>query len=192
MVDGHDLTLDAYHSIKINAPLTASGIGGLSLITNDGGSGGVLQINAGVTIAGGGAVSINTNGGDYSFLPGQGLSFTGGSGAGASLTINNTPYTLLYSLSDLSGINTDSGLQGHYALAGNLDDNNAAFTPLGTDGAGTARNSGQGFSGSFTGLGHTISNLSVDTGSSQYAGLFGYVSGTIRDVGLIGGSTKGG
>ena len=188
----NNLKLDAYHSIKVNAPLTASGIGGLSLITNDGGSGGVLQINAGVTIAGGGAVSINTNGGDYSFLPGQGLSFTGGSGAGASLTINGTPYTLLYSLSDLSGTNTDSGLQGHYALAGNLDDNNAAFTPLGTDGAGTARNSGQGFSGSFTGLGHTISNLSVDTGSSQYAGLFGYVSGTIRDVGLIGGSTKGG
>ena len=188
----NNLTLDAYHSISVNAALSASGNGGLTLTINDGGARGSLLINADATIAGGGAVAINTNGGDYSFLPGQGLGFTGGSGAGASLTINGTPYTLLYSLSDLSGTNTDSGLQGHYALAGNLDDNNAAFTPLGTDGAGTARNSGQGFSGSFTGLGHTISNLSVNTGSSQYAGLFGYVSGTIRDVGLIGGSTKGG
>ncbi len=32
----------------------------------------------------------------------------------------------------------------------------------------------------------------MDTGTSSYAGLFGYVSGTLRDIGVVGGSVKGG
>ncbi len=36
------LALDAYKSIAINRPVTVSGSGGVSLVTNDGGSGGVF------------------------------------------------------------------------------------------------------------------------------------------------------
>ncbi|MDE2163400.1 MAG: filamentous hemagglutinin N-terminal domain-containing protein, partial [Alphaproteobacteria bacterium] len=170
------LTLDAYRSVDINALVTVTGAGGVKIITNDGGGGG--DYSFGLTSAG---------------FTGS-LNFTGGSGSGANLTINSTPYTILYSLSDLSGINTSANLSGNYALAGNLDDAGAAWTPLGTDGAGTLLNSGHGFTGTFTGLGHTISNISVNTGSAQAAGLFGYSAngGTLRDIGVVGGSVTGG
>ena len=168
------LTLDAYHSIFINKAITVSGAGGVVLNIDDGGTGG-----------------------DYSFdLTSSGFAGSINYGAtdnGGSLSINGTTYTLLYSLTALSGINTDSGLQGHYALAGNLDGaSTTGWVPLGTDGAGAPKNSNFGFSGSFTGLGHTVSNLKVDTGTSSYAGLFGYVLGTLRDIGVVGGSVKGG
>ncbi|MDE1939020.1 MAG: filamentous hemagglutinin N-terminal domain-containing protein [Alphaproteobacteria bacterium] len=120
------LTLDAYRSVDINALVTVTGAGGVKIITNDGGGGG--DYSFGLTSAG---------------FTGS-LNFTGGSGSGANLTINSTPYTILYSLSDLSGINTSANLSGNYALAGNLDDAGAAWTPLGTDGAGTLLNSGHG------------------------------------------------
>src|SRR5690606_23512491 len=68
---------------------------------------------------------------------------------------------------------------------------NRGFVPLGTDGAGGLLG-GNGFAGTFTGGGHTISNLIVDTGNADYAGLFGWSSGAIGDIGLIGGWVKGG
>ena len=59
-----------------------------------------------------------------------------------------------------------------------------AWTPIGT--------SEHPFRGHFEGWGHAISNLSVG-GSSDYAGLFGYVDGgSIRDVGVVTGSISGG
>ncbi len=162
------LTLDAYRSIAIDAPVTVSGAGGVVLKTND-----------------------NTDGittGDYTF--GAALSFTGGAASGATLEINSTPYTLLYDMAGVQNIN--SGLTGNYALATSLDATGlAGWTPLGTDGAGNALTS-NGFDGVFDGLNHTISNLTVDIGSNSYAGLFGFVSGTLRDIGVIGGSVRGG
>lgn len=67
---------------------------------------------------------------------------------------------------------------------------NSGFVPLGTNGAGGLVDGG--FAGTFTGRGNTISNLTVDTGNAGYAGLFGRSSGAISDIGLIGGSVKGG
>jgi filamentous hemagglutinin family protein len=167
---GATLTLDAYHSIVINAPITVAGAGGLALLTNQGGgSGGTLSFAGGVQYT----------------------------GSGGSLTINSQPYTLLYSMADLQGINTDAGLSGRYALAKSLDASaipaNGAgeWIPLGTSGAGIL-NGSTGFSGDFTGLGNTISNLTVDTGSNGWTGLFGWMSGAISDIGLIGGSVNGG
>ena len=40
------LTLDSYHSIEIDQPMTATGRGGLTLTTNDGGTGGTLFFGA--------------------------------------------------------------------------------------------------------------------------------------------------
>jgi filamentous hemagglutinin family protein len=90
---GATLTLDAYHSIAINAPMTIGGAGGLALVTNHGGTGGTL------TFAGG-------------------VQYTG---SGGSLTINGTPYTLLYDLAGLQNINSAVLLSGNYALAKSLD-----------------------------------------------------------------------
>ena len=182
------LTLDAYHSIGIDAPITISGAGGVVLKTNDN-SDGIAD-------------------GDYTFSKGGALFFTGGSGSGATLEINSTPYTLLYDMAGVQNINaSDAALHGNYALAISLDaltdgTTPASWIPIGTDGYGDIGDFPNGFSGVFEGLGHTISNLTVsnlrlnniDHNYYYYndAGLFGASSGTIRDIGVVGGSVTGG
>ncbi len=64
-------------------------------------------------------------------------------------------------------------LRGYYKLANDIDLNNVAFTPIGTAPAP--------FKGNFDGDGYIIRNLKVDV--SDYAGLFGYISGaTIQNL----------
>ncbi|MDE2604283.1 MAG: filamentous hemagglutinin, partial [Bradyrhizobium sp.] len=160
------LTLDAFHSIAINAPMTIAGAGGLALKTNDGGTGGTLSFAGGVQ-------------------------YTGTPNTGQSLSINSQTYSLVYDMTGLQNINT--ALTGNYALAKPLDATGVVgWTPLGTNGLGTILNSGNGFTGAFTGLGNTISNLTVNIGANNYAGLFGYSGGAISQVGLVGGSVTGG
>ena len=167
------LTLDAYHSLHVNAPITVSGGGGVAIKTDDGGSGG--NYDFGLTAAG---------------FSGS-LSYTGGASSGASLSINGAAYTLLYSMSDVQNINNSLGQ--NYALAGSLDATSvASWIPIGTNGAGTITNGSNGFTGIFTGLGHTISNLTIDLPSANYVGLFGFVGAqVVRDIGLVGGSVNG-
>ena len=105
------LTLSAYHSIAINAGITASGTSaGLALNTNNGGSGGLLT-----------------------FGPSGSASFTGTPTGGQSLSINGTAYTLIYSMGQLDAIDSinavdgtslapyGAGLSGPYALATDLN-----------------------------------------------------------------------
>jgi filamentous hemagglutinin family protein len=165
------LTLDAYHSIFINAPITIISpavAGGLVLKTNDGGTGG-----------------------DYSFASGVDVNF-GTTNNNGSLTINGSPYTLLYCMTPAVCANNvqsiNSGLTGNYALAAPLDASGVSgWVSIGTDGAGNVGNGGLGFTGTFAGLGNTISNLTINT-SASLVGLFGYSDGTIRDIGVVGGS----
>ncbi|PJR05730.1 hypothetical protein, partial [Sinorhizobium meliloti] len=114
-------------------------------------------------------------------------------------------YTLLYTLSDTGSQGPDGSLAG---IAG-IDSNSAAggsagFYALATNllGTGTAANpqfnralvgtQGVAFSGIFEGLGHTITNLTMAaTGSSDLA-LFEQNTGTIRNIGLVGGSISNG
>jgi filamentous hemagglutinin family protein len=165
------LTLDAYHSIFINAPITIISpavAGSLVLKTNDGGTGG-----------------------DYSFASGVDVNF-GTTNNNGSLTINGSPYTLLYCMTPAVCANNvqsiNSGLTGNYALAAPLDASGVSgWVSIGTDGAGNIGNGGLGFTGTFAGLGNTISNLMINT-SASLVGLFGYSDGTIRDLGVVGGS----
>ncbi|MDB5480972.1 MAG: hypothetical protein JWO83_2025, partial [Caulobacteraceae bacterium] len=169
---GSTLTLDAYHSLNITAPITVSGPGGVVMLTNDGGVGGTYNFGLGPAGFSGS------------------LSFTGTSNTGQSLTINGQTMTLLYSMNDLQGVN--ASLAGDYALANSVDATSVSgWAPIGTDGAGNVQN--QGFTGAFDGLGHTISNLTVNLPSTNFVGLFGYVSSgaTIRNVGLVGGGVTG-
>ncbi|QYG07296.1 YDG domain-containing protein [Janthinobacterium sp. PAMC25594] len=64
--------------------------------------------------------------------------------------------------------------------------NGATFVPVGT-GASSP------FSGSLDGAGHTISGLVVNRPSTDFSGLFGYISNgaSVRNVGLEGGSITG-
>ncbi|HVX57415.1 MAG TPA: GLUG motif-containing protein, partial [Candidatus Saccharimonadales bacterium] len=90
------------------------------------------------------------------------------------------PYSLLFNLDQVQDINNDLG--GHYALANSLDATGVTWTPIGT--------SATHFSGIFDGLNNTISNLTITT-TNSYVGLFGYSAGTIRNVGVVGGSING-
>jgi len=176
------LTLDSYQSIWVNAPITISGSSGAAaLTTNDGGTGGDYSFD------------LHSNG-----FAGS-LSFTAGSGG--SLSINGTPYILLYSMADMQAINAnDTALTGHYALANSLDATaTSGWVPIGTNGTGGVTGGFSigppphqlGFSGTFEGLGHTISNLTVNQATGGNVGPFGDSSGTIRDIGMVGGSVTG-
>ncbi len=161
------LTLDAYRSINFNANVTVSGAGKVALKTNDGGANG-----------------------DYVFNGGKSLSFTGAEGSGQKLTINSTDYTLLYSMKEIdlidgsdqqAGTGTAASAGGNYALATSL---NAAGVTYSKGLVGTS--STVFFTGNFTGLGNTISNLTIAHATNSSLGLFGATSGaTIRDLGLI-------
>jgi filamentous hemagglutinin family protein len=164
------LSLSAYRNIDVDANITASGGGSLAMATGTGGAGG-----------------------DYYIQTGASVSFTGGASAGSTLTINNQPYTLIYDTNGLQSANVSaSTLGGYYALAQPINAANLTnWTPIGTDGAGVVGNSGAGFSGVFAGLGNAISNLTVNLSNANYVGLFGYVSGTIRDVTLADANVTG-
>ncbi|PVM93844.1 MBG domain-containing protein [Caulobacter endophyticus] len=178
------LTLNAANSIKVNAVLTASGSAGLAL--NYGDTKGVL---AATPLAGAGLDFGLTSSGF-----GGRIDFTGGNN---SFAVNGQAYTIITALGaagsttglDLQGIN--GALGGFYALGANIDasatsgwNSGRGFDPLG---ATSATGGGQGFTGRFLGLGHTVSNLTVNRTSSAYGGLFGYAaaSASIGNVGLV-------
>ena len=179
------LTLDAFHSIVVSGSITDSGTAQVVLKTDDGGTGG-----------------------DYSFVDGGSLSFTNTPGGGQGLTINGQAYTLIYSQADLLNINNDLG--GFYALAAPL--NFAPLNSAGTAGTATIFSAApiaslvsEPFTGTFTGLGNTISNLNivaatpiVQVEAAGYAttgqvGLFGAVgpTGVVRDVNLVDATVSG-
>jgi hypothetical protein len=183
-------------NITIATALTLPDTNGLTLDAPIG----IINFNANVTVAAGGTLTFGApcGCGDYAFADGVSIDFTGGPSAGAHLIIDGQPYTLLYSMSDVQGINdSPTTLQGYYALATSLDASSdpTSWTPLGMNAGGyNVRNSGDGFSGIFAGLGHSISNLTVDYSGATDAlvGLFGYSSGEIRDVGVTGAAVMGG
>src|SRR5579862_9481667 len=88
------LTLDAYESVSISASVSVTGQGGLSLLTNDGGAGGILLF--GQT---GSATFANLS---------------------SALTINGTAYTLVNSVSTLAAA-VAANPAGNFALANSYD-----------------------------------------------------------------------
>ena len=157
------LTLDAWHSLNIDAPIAIAGAGGLNLQYNDAATDGAMN---------------------FSFI-------NGGSGhveyddviAGAtqgSLTVNGRSYRLVNSISQMAGIfgGTPSA---NVALANSYD--------ASADGAySSAPIFDLGTGGSFEGLGNVISNLTVNNPSSG-TGLFITNQSTIRDIGIEGSFT---
>ncbi|KAF1720057.1 GLUG motif-containing protein [Pseudoxanthomonas wuyuanensis] len=152
------LTLNAHADININAAITATG--------NSAG----LVLNHGNYAQAGSAAA----GSDYHVNAPITLS-----GANATLAINGDHYTLIRSMAELSAIDS-LGPAGRYALAQDLDAAGVIYSQalVGTDlGANL-------FTGTFAGLGHRISNLSIDSGASN-VGLFGAtLDAQLRDFGV--------
>jgi hypothetical protein len=148
---GVTLTLDSYESLTLKKALSVTGTGGLTMLTNDGGTKGVLSI------------------GGYGHVTFASLA--------SPLTINGKAYTLVNSIPSLAHqINANSN--GLYALAndyGAKADGVYANSPV------TAS-----FSGTFDGLGNSVTGLEIMALKERSVGLFSTVNGgAIRHIKLI-------
>ncbi|MBE7374936.1 two-partner secretion domain-containing protein, partial [Pseudomonas lopnurensis] len=139
-----------------------------------------INLNAVINVNGSGTLAMNHGAGSINASFGESGGFKGkvnfaGSGAGL-LTINGAGYTVIKNMSALQGM-----VEGNYALGGDLDASNVAnFAPIGF------------FTGTFDGLGHTISGLTINRPDQGNVGLFGsIIDATLRNVGLEGGSMTG-
>jgi filamentous hemagglutinin family protein len=201
----NSLTLSAYHSIAVGAGITSTGGGGVAFYADNTGTGsGTVAFTGGAQVSTSGAVSIYYN---PSNNPATGTpsvnttSFAGGGDSFASAITGGatlTQYMLVNNVYDLQNIKNSLG--SNYALGTNIDASatsgwnaGAGFVPLGTDGAGTVLNGGNGFTGQFNGQGNVISNLSITGPGANYVGLFGYAGtgSALSNVGLNGGSVAG-
>ena len=183
------LTLNAQNNININAAMTATSTAslalnyGLSAVATSNTS----QINTGTT----GSVNLPASTTNLTTTQGSnGVQKTYtvitalGNAADASTALATTP--------SLQGMAATANLSTNFALGSNIDasstsiwNSGAGFTPIGKNGAR--------FAGSFNGLGHTISNLSINLPSTSRVGLFGENAryANISNVGLVGGSVSG-
>ncbi|TBU95981.1 hypothetical protein DNJ95_07955, partial [Stutzerimonas kirkiae] len=169
--------------IHVNAAVTWSADTTLTLNAH-----GDININAAITATGDSAGLVLNHGGyaqDSTVASGSDYNIGAPvtlSGSNASLSINGEAYTLIHSMTQLDAIDS-TGLGGRYALAQDLD---ASGTTYGQAVVGST------FTGIFAGLGHSISDLTIES-AHGYLGLFGS-TGTdalIRDIGLLGGSVTG-
>nr|WP_170131910.1 YDG domain-containing protein [Zavarzinia compransoris] len=168
-------------------------------------SGGSLTITGAIKVKGTGSLALGHATGVNNLRLAAPISFTAADGsaisasAGASLAINGSAYTLVFSMAELDaidGVNAvdgtaltahGAGLAGSYALAGDLVAVGTTYTRalIGTD---TNR-----FTGTLEGLGHSITGLTINVGSSYYGGLIGGATAgaVVRDLALNGGSVRG-
>ena len=176
------LTLNAYRDINVNATITSSNAAGK--IAFDYGQGAVAASNtATYTIGAGAAVNLAA-----------GTNFSTKLGSDGSVTT----YTVITSLG-AAGSTTGTDLQGmttsgNYVLGANIDasatstwNSGAGFKPIGQ----VSSTSATDFNGIFDGLGHSISNLTINQPSYAFVGLFAGSTGKIQNL-ILGGTIKGG
>ncbi len=181
------LTLSAFRNININANMDGGIVGALFLKYGQGSAAGGANDNYFI----GKNVTVN--------LP-AGLNFN--TQKGTAGTVKN--FTVITSLgtpgsatgTDLQGMN--GNLAGFYALGTDIDatvtsswNAGAGFTPIGDN--------VNNFIGTFEGLGHTITALSINLPAANNVGLFGVIGfkfgpfrqGIINNIGLVGGNVIG-
>ncbi len=189
------LTLNAFRDINVNTAMNGSGTGSLALVYGQGavaaGNTATVNVHAPVNLAAGNNFSTRLG------SDGTVINYTVITSLGSAGSVTGT---------DLQGMNGD--VAANYVLGSDID---ATATSSWNAGAGfapimqivaTTVDYGWGpfeviqhlpFTGRFDGLGHTISNLSIDRPSSENVGLFGLTQtgAVIRNVGLLGSSVTG-
>ena len=176
----NQLTLNAQNNININANLNGSGTASLALEYGQqavaAGNLSAYNVKAAVNLPAGPNFSAKLG------SDGVVKNFTVITGLGAAGSVTMT---------DLQGIN--GGLAGNYALGSNIDATATSAWNVGTGFAPVGDATTQ-FTGTFDGLGHTITNLFINRSVATSIGLFGYAgtASVIRNLGLFGGSVTGG
>ncbi|OLS63709.1 YDG domain-containing protein [Pseudomonas putida] len=163
---GTPLTLSAHNNININAAITARHANGKVALKY-------------------GQASISGGTADYNLKAPinlqSGLNFSTQKG----LAGNTFTYNVVNDAQALQAINDNR--HGNYAVGSYIDLGSISnWVPVGTW--------NEAFVGRLVGLGHTLSNLTIDRSGTDNVGLVGYAdSGSvIRDIGLVGGSVTGG
>ena len=174
------LTLSAGRNIAINQSISATGSSGrLALefgqLLPATGNLAFFSVTAPVNLRAGGNFStkLGSNGSTNGFTVITAL------GAAGSTTAT-----------DLQGIG--GVLSGSYVLGANID---ASATSSWNGGAGFLPIGGPdftSFTGTFDGLGHSINGLTINRPTTRFVGLFGRLSGTVRNIGLDGARISGG
>ncbi|MEL5849838.1 MAG: filamentous hemagglutinin N-terminal domain-containing protein, partial [Candidatus Igneacidithiobacillus chanchocoensis] len=173
----HTLTLSAYNNIFINAPLTLTGTTGSNGLTLKYGQGSANGVVNGATAYYEASAPVNLQ---------VGQTFQTQLGSNSA---NLKSYTIINALGSSNG-STANSLQGmsqnlsqNYALGTTISakgtsswNNGAGFTPVG--------NSTTPYSGSFAGLGHSITDLYIKSPNTTDVGLFGALGqgGAVQDL----------
>ncbi|WP_446033244.1 YDG domain-containing protein [Pseudomonas ulcerans] len=163
---GTTLTLSAHNNININAAITAQH-------TN-----GKVALKYGQASSNGGTADYNVRA-PINLQSGQNFSTQKGS-AGNTIT-----YNVVNDAQALQAMKDNR--HGNYAVGSYIDLGSISnWVPVGNEGAR--------FTGRLAGLGHSLSNLTIDLGGTDNVGLLGYAdsSSVIRDIGVVGGSVTGG
>ncbi len=188
------LTLSALNNIFINANLNGSGTAGLGLNYGHG------------AVAAGNTSSYNlTNGAQVNLPAGQHFSTKQGSnGTSKSYTVITTIGTAADattgSSQTLQGMARSGNLSGYFVLGSNIDA--TATATWNSDGLSTPTYAGftpigsyyqNHFTGTFDGLGHTISGLMIYRPLTYCVGLFGFITSStvISNVGIVDVSVTG-
>lgn len=172
------LTLDASNSVIISGSIAASGdTAGIVITPMSSNSGGTVTTDGVFSLSGssitlsGSTPSLSISGTSYTVITGLGVSTDATSPATGARTLQSMAAT--------------TNLAGNYALGVNIDasststwNTNAGFTPIG--------NGSNNFTGTFNGLGHEITGLTVNLPNNSSVGLFGLASSAakIQNVGL--------
>lgn len=191
----NQLTLNAYRNVNINTAMNGSGTASLALEYGQGavaaGNTATVNVRAPVNLAAGNNFSTRLG------SDGTVVNYTVITSLGSEGSVTGT---------DLQGMN--GNVDANYVLGSDIDatatnswNAGAGFAPIMRT-VSTTVDYGEGpfvltelipFSGTFDGLGHTISNLTIDRPASESVGLFGLTEtgSVIRNVGLIGSSVTG-
>ncbi|HEX8988970.1 MAG TPA: filamentous hemagglutinin N-terminal domain-containing protein [Rhodocyclaceae bacterium] len=179
----HILTLSAWRNIVFNASLNGTGTAGLALLYGQ------------KAVASGNTATYRLNNGAKINLASTGSFSTklGSNGAVDSYTIITTLGAEGSATgTDLQGM--QANLAGKYVLGADIDAGPTAT--WNSDGSGGYYGFAQigpsaNFTGTFDGLGHTITGLTINRPAESYVGLFGTSAGTVRNVGLTGVNVTG-
>lgn len=159
------LTLNAERNINVNAGITAQHANGK------------VALKYGQGSSDGGTADYNIKA-PINLQSGQNFSTQKGS------TGSVTTYIVVNDAAALQAMKDN--LSGNYALGSNINLASISnWQPVG--------NNSTRFIGRLDGLGHTLSNLTINRSNEEYVGLFGFTGNgsVIRNIGLVGGSVSG-
>jgi filamentous hemagglutinin family protein len=178
--------VEADNDITINSNLINSGTGNTLILTADvdNSGDGDINVNAVVTVGAGDGITLNygANGNLITQRDDTTDTFTGKINLDSTsvITINGNVYTVVNTVSDLQNITDGS----NYVLGGDIDLTNTSWTPFSFFWNNAAS--------SIDGLGHTVSNLIINTSNSNQ-GLFARLeNASIQNLGLVDSTITGG